>query len=79
MAISPLDNNHHGAKWMHSISPFEEMLRLNLLGPSGDVIFCFWVIVQNVAIFGYSRSELSDDEFRDLISESATCRVDGDQ
>ena len=33
-------------------------------------------IMQDVAIFGYSRSELSDEEFRDLISESATCRVD---
>lgn len=34
------------------------------------------VYVQNVAIFGYSRSPLSDEDLRNLISERLTCRVD---
>ena len=30
---------------------------------------------QYFSIVGYSRSKMSDEEFRDLISENLTCRV----
>ena len=32
-------------------------------------------IPQYFSIVGYSRSKMSDEEFRDLISENLTCRV----
>lgn len=31
--------------------------------------------LQYFSIVGYSRSKMSDEEFRDLISENLTCRV----
>lgn len=83
-ASSP--DGYHG--WNKpNTSPF---LSITVLGATGDLarnkifpaLFALYYsgnLYKNVAIFGFSRSELSDDEFRDLISESATCRVDGDQ
>ena len=32
--------------------------------------------LQNVYILGYSRTELSTDELRDIIADNLTCRVD---
>ena len=31
---------------------------------------------KNFHIYGFARSNMSDDEFRDLIAASLTCRVD---
>lgn len=32
-------------------------------------------MVQYFTIYGYARSKMTDEEFRDLISESLTCRL----
>ncbi|XP_024389531.1 glucose-6-phosphate 1-dehydrogenase, chloroplastic isoform X2 [Physcomitrium patens] len=65
-------------------SPF---LSITVLGATGELarnkifpaLFALYYsgnLYKNIAIFGYSRSELTDEEFRDMLSESATCRVD---
>lgn len=83
--VSSVPDGYHG--WNKpNTSPF---LSITVLGATGDLarnkifpaLFALYYggnLYKNVAIFGYSRSELTDDEFRDMISESATCRVDGD-
>lgn len=33
-------------------------------------------VPQNFQVFGYARSKMTDDEFRELISNTLTCRID---
>ncbi|BBN18022.1 glucose-6-phosphate 1-dehydrogenase [Marchantia polymorpha subsp. ruderalis] len=67
-----------------STTPF---LTITVLGATGDLatskifpaLFALYYsghLPENVAIFGYSRSPLSDEDLRNLISERLTCRVD---
>ncbi|KAL3679274.1 hypothetical protein R1sor_022230 [Riccia sorocarpa] len=62
-------------------------LSIAVLGATGDLattkifpaLFALYYsghLPENVAIFGYSRSSLSDEDLRNLISERLTCRVD---
>ncbi|XP_024381277.1 glucose-6-phosphate 1-dehydrogenase, chloroplastic [Physcomitrium patens] len=76
-------DGYHG--WNEpNTSPF---LSIIVLGATGDLarnkifpaLFALYYsgnLYKKIAIFGYSRSELTDEEFRDMLSESATCRVD---
>ena len=58
-----------------------------MLAPAGDLakkkifpalfaIFYEGMMPKHFHIYGFARSNMSDDEFRDLIAASLTCRVD---
>lgn len=32
---------------------------------------------QNFKVYGYARSKMSDEAFRDFIASNLTCRIDG--
>ncbi|KAK9866741.1 hypothetical protein WJX84_009500, partial [Apatococcus fuscideae] len=62
-------------------------LSIVVVGASGDLakkkifpalfaIFYEGMMPESFNIFGFARSAMSDDEFRDLIASSLTCRVD---
>ena len=36
----------------------------------------FLPLAQNFQVFGYARSKMTDEEFRELIASSLTCRID---
>lgn len=33
-------------------------------------------LMQNVTVFGYARSKMTDEELRNMISQTLTCRID---
>jgi hypothetical protein len=51
--------------------------------PANDPPACFLPLhlpaacrsLQNFSVYGYARSKMSDDEFRELIASSLTCRL----
>ncbi|KAG1665925.1 hypothetical protein FOA52_004514 [Chlamydomonas sp. UWO 241] len=62
-------------------------LSIVVVGASGDLakkkifpaIFALYyegLLPENFQVFGYSRSKMSDAEFRDLINSTLTCRID---
>lgn len=38
--------------------------------------FFSYLLLQNFTIFGYGRSIMTDEELRNMISKTLTCRVD---
>ena len=34
------------------------------------------VFIQNFMVFGYARTKMTDDELRNMISRTLTCRID---
>ncbi|CAK9219861.1 unnamed protein product [Sphagnum troendelagicum] len=73
-----------------NIADLEPFLSITVVGATGDLarnkifpaLFALYYggsLPKKVAIFGFSRSILSNEEFRELISESLLCRVDLDE
>ena len=67
----------------------EEFLSIVVVGGSGNLartkiypalfaLYCQGFLPENTHIFGFARTELSDSEFRHLVSEHLTCRYTPD-
>ncbi|XP_059661248.1 glucose-6-phosphate 1-dehydrogenase, chloroplastic-like isoform X2 [Cornus florida] len=65
----------------------ESTLSITVVGASGDLakkkifpalfaIFYEDCLPENFTIFGYARTKMSDEELRNMISETLTCRID---
>ncbi|KDP29934.1 hypothetical protein JCGZ_18503 [Jatropha curcas] len=51
-------------------------LSRNKIFPALFALFCEDRLPKNVAIFGYARSTMTNEEMRNMISKTLTCRVD---
>lgn len=65
----------------------ESTLSITVVGASGDLakkkifpalfaLFYEGCLPQDFSVFGYSRTKLSHEELRDMISRTLTCRID---
>lgn len=65
-------------------------LAITVVGASGDLakkkifpaLFALYMqdsLPENFLIYGYARTKMTDEEFRDMISLTLTCRIDSDQ
>ncbi|XP_074285114.1 glucose-6-phosphate 1-dehydrogenase, chloroplastic isoform X2 [Silene latifolia] len=65
----------------------ESMLSITVVGASGDLakkkifpalfaLFYEGCLPKNITIFGYARTKMNDEQLRDMISETLTCRID---
>lgn len=67
----------------------ESFLSICVIGASGDLakkkifpaLFALYIegmLPENFAVYGYARSKLTDENFRDLIASNLTCRINPD-
>ncbi|XP_031105450.1 glucose-6-phosphate 1-dehydrogenase, chloroplastic-like [Ipomoea triloba] len=65
----------------------ESMLSITVVGASGDLakkkifpalfaLFYEDCLPENFVVFGYARTKMNDEELRDMISTTLTCRID---
>lgn len=87
-AGSPLPKKHVEPQGKEGSLPFSEStLSITIVGASGDLakkkifpaLFALYYedcLPENFMVFGYARTKMTDDELRNMISRTLTCRID---
>nr|QXV29858.1 G6PDH2 [Aquilaria sinensis] len=87
IAERPLGEEREGLQHLYSTGNAESTLIITVVGASGDLakkkifpaLFALYYedfLPENFTVFGYARTKLTDDELRNMICGTLTCRID---